>query len=181
MERVYMKRYGWRRLLALLLAMGVGAGCASPAPAGVPGASPATSTPELARDFTLTSLAGDPVSLSDYRGQWVLVNFWATWCIPCIEEMPYLERLATERELVVLGVNFKEGADTVAAFVAEHRLTFPILLAPDEVTLIVYGVRALPRTFMVAPDGTIAYQIAGAIDPETFDQWLDEHQIARTP
>jgi thiol-disulfide isomerase/thioredoxin len=176
-----MKCYGWRRLLALLLAMSVGAGCTTPAPAGAPSAAQATATPEIARNFTLTSLAGDPVSLSDYRGQWVVVNFWATWCVPFVKEMPYLEQLGAERELVVLGVNFKEDADTVATFVAEHQLTFPILLTPDEVTLIVYGVRALPRTFVVAPDGTLAHQITGAIDPADFDQWLDQHQIARTP
>lgn len=132
-------------------------------------------TPEMAHEFTLESLGGDSVTLSDLRGQWVLVNFWATWCKPCVEEMPYLQKLAQERDLVVLGVNFNEPAGTAAQFVAEHQLSFPILLKPDDITLLVYQVRGLPRTFVIAPDGTIALRIAGALNQEELDAWLDEH------
>ena len=76
-----------------------------------------TSTPEPADDFTLESLAGDSVTLSDLQGQWVLVNFWATWCPPCVSEMPYLKKIADERDMIVLGVNFKESPGTVERFV----------------------------------------------------------------
>ena len=132
-----------------------------------------TPTPEPARDFTLTTLAGDPVTLSDYRGQWVLVNFWATWCPPCIEEMPYLNQLAAERDLVVLGVNFNEDREQVARFVAKNEIDFPILLEPDDITLLFYGVRGLPRTFLIAPDGTLAHSVIGALRPAEFNAFLD--------
>ncbi|MBP6440576.1 MAG: TlpA family protein disulfide reductase, partial [Caldilineaceae bacterium] len=136
---------GCLTLLLFLLA-----GCAPGSfPNGAPMPSaPATHTRELARDFTLTTLAGEPVTLSDYRGKWVLLNFWATWCPPCVEEMPYLNQLAAERDLVVLGVNFNEDRERVAQFVAEKGIDFPILLEPDDITLLFYGVRGLPRTFL---------------------------------
>ena len=121
---------------------------------------------------------GEPVALSDYRGQWVLVNFWATWCPPCVEEMPFLDQLAAERDLVVLGVNFKEEAALVAQFVAENGIDFPILLQPDEITLLFYGVRGLPRTFLIAPDGTLAHTAIGALRPAEFSARLDELGVA---
>ena len=156
-------------LLAFVLLAGCGAGGAAQ-----PGATvAATPTRELARDFTLTTLEGAPATLSDYRGQWVILNFWATWCPPCVEEMPYLNQLAAERDLVVLGVNFNEDRERVAAFVAEQGIDFPILLAPDEITLLFYGVRGLPRTFVIAPDGALAHTAIGALRPAEFSAWLD--------
>ena len=166
-------------LLAFLLL----AGCSQPA---IPGAPPTqgaqavaapSATPELARDFTLQTLDGESMSLSDLRGQWTLLNFWATWCAPCIKEMPYLNQLATEREMQVLGVNFNEEDEAVRRFVDEHGISFPILMQPDDITLLVYGVRGLPRSFVIAPDGTIAHTIIGQIDPARLDAWLDDQQI----
>ncbi|MCB9076530.1 MAG: redoxin domain-containing protein [Anaerolineaceae bacterium] len=131
--------------------------------------------PELAYNFTLTALSGETISLADLEGQWVLVNFWATWCHPCVKEMPYLQHLADEYEVVVLGVNFNESAATVTKFVDDHDIAFPILMNPDDVTLTMYQARALPRTFVIAPDGTIALQIIGELVPETVDAWFEEH------
>jgi thiol-disulfide isomerase/thioredoxin len=160
--------------MLLLLA---GCGPSDPQPASAPTA--ATPTSELARGFTLATLDGESVSLSDYRGQWVLLNFWATWCPPCVEEMPYLNQLAAERDLVVLGVNFNEESERVAQFVAEKGIDFPILLQPDDITLLFYGVRGLPRTFLIAPDGTLADSVIGALHPARFSATLDAHGIAR--
>ena len=159
--------------LALLLLTGCGPAGQQSAPAA------ATPTPELARDFTLTTLDGESVSLSDYRGQWVLLNFWATWCSPCVEEMPYLNQLAIERNLAVLGVNFKEDAAPVAQFVAEQGIDFPILLQPDDITLLYYGVRGLPRTFLIAPDGALAHTAIGALRPAEFSATLDALGVER--
>ena len=165
---------GCLTLLLFLLA-----GCAPGSfPNGAPMPSaPATHTRELARDFTLTTLAGEPVTLSDYRGKWVLLNFWATWCPPCVEEMPYLNQLAAERDLIVLGVNFNEDRERVAQFVAEKGIDFPILLEPDDITLLFYGVRGLPRTFLIAPDGTLARSVIGALRPAEFGAWLDAQGV----
>lgn len=131
--------------------------------------------PELAHNFTLTALSGETISLAELEGRWVLINFWATWCPPCVKEMPYLQQLADEYEVVVLGVNFNESTATVTKFVDDHDIAFPILMNPDDVTLTMYQARSLPRTFVIAPDGTIALQIIGELAPETVDAWFDEH------
>jgi peroxiredoxin len=131
-------------------------------------------TPEPAYNFTLQTLDGDLVSLADYQGQWVLLNFWATWCAPCAKEMPYLQALADAGDIVVLGVNFNESPAAVAEFVSDYNLTFPILLNPDDVVLTMYKVRALPRTFVIAPDGMVVQQFYGEIVPAQFEAWLEE-------
>ncbi len=126
--------------------------------------------PETAHSFTLSTLNGAELSLTHLRGRWVLVNFWATWCAPCREEMAYLQRLADENpdDLVVLGVNMRESPATVGDFVAETGVTFPILLHPDDATLLAYDVRALPLTALIAPDGSLQERIVGPLDPDRF-------------
>jgi thiol-disulfide isomerase/thioredoxin len=153
---------------------------ASPDPAATTSdENPATATPEAARDFTLESLGGDSVTLSELRGQWVLVNFWATWCPPCVSEMPYLQRVSDEREMSVLGVNFKESAEAVSKFIENNDITFPVLMNPDDLLVLFYQARSLPRTFVIDPDGNIALRIIGAVDEAQFEQWLDEHDVPR--
>jgi peroxiredoxin len=135
------------------------------------GAAPAAGGAELgqpAPDFTLPDLAGKPVRLAGFRGQkTVLLNFWATWCVPCREEMPTLERLSRERRgsLVVLGINVDVvGKDKVQAFVRELGLTFPILLDPETVVGKRYRVRALPTSFLIDRDGVLRHREVGYRD-----------------
>jgi thiol-disulfide isomerase/thioredoxin len=171
-----------RRLIVVIwlcICLTVGCGGPSASTSGTPAPAAPAATPEAARNFTLQALDGESVSLDELRGKWVLINFWATWCLPCVEEMPYLNQVAATRDKAVLGVNFKESADQAAAFAADHGIQFPILLAPDEITLLVYGVRGLPRTIVVAPDGTIAGRFAGALDPVKFERWLDDQGVPR--
>lgn len=165
------------RLISLALAMALLAGCsAQPAASGDP--PQATATPEMAADFSMNSLTGQTITLSELRGQWVLVNFWATWCLPCVSEMPYLQAVSEARDITVLGVNFQESASDVAEFAAQYNITFPLLLDPSDITVLEYTARSLPCTFVIAPDGTIALRIIGEIEQGRFDSWLDEHQIA---
>jgi thiol-disulfide isomerase/thioredoxin len=141
-------------------------------------APPATATPalELAHEFALSALDGGQLALRDLRGQWVILNFWATWCGPCREEMPYLEALAARHagRVTVLGVNMREAAGEVQAFVDAANVTFPILLNPDDAMLLWYGPRGLPLTYVIAPDGTVAYTQFGPLEPTKFDGWLAE-------
>lgn len=143
----------------------------SPTEAPVP-----TMLPEPAPAFTLTTLDGVEISLSDYEGEWVILNFWATWCPPCVAEMPYLQTLA-DRGLNVLGVNMTETPEEVKQFTTKHGIEFPILMEPDINTVLDYQARQLPRTVIIAPDGNIALRIAGAIDGERLDPWLDNHGV----
>lgn len=107
-------------------------------------------------DFTLKDLEGNDVSLSDFEGKIVLLNFWATWCKFCDIEMPDLEKLYTENEgIVVLGVNVGEDIDLVKDYVDEKNLSFPIVL--DETTEIAsdYLVSGLPTTYFIDENGMI--------------------------
>ena len=135
-----------------------------------------TAEPDPAPAFALATLDGQEVSLSDYKGEWVILNFWATWCPPCVSEMPYLQTLS-DRGLNVLGVNMAETAEEVKLFTAQHGIKFPILMDPDVNTVLDYQARQLPRTVIIAPDGTIALRIAGPIEGEQLDPWLDENGV----
>jgi thiol-disulfide isomerase/thioredoxin len=157
-------------LLAGLLA-GTAGGCTGPVPRVPPqpggSPSPAAAAAAHAPDFTLAALDGGTVTLSALRGRWVLVNFWATWCLPCREEMPLLAAAAQEHAdtLTVLAVNMREQPEEVAAFLAELGVSLPVLLDPDDATLLAYQVRGLPVSYLVAPDGAIARRILGPVQP----------------
>jgi peroxiredoxin len=120
-----------------------------------------------APDFQLTSLDGKPVKLSDYRGRYVLLNFWATWCPPCREEMPALEetyRAYRDRGWVVLGVNIAETKVTVGGFVRQQGVTFPIVLDSDRSVTERYHVEPIPTSYLIGPDGRIRKKVVRPMD-----------------
>jgi peroxiredoxin len=124
---------------------------------------------QAARDFTAPLHGGGRFQLSAHRGQVVLVNFWATWCAPCREEMPSMERLWRQHRddgLLLLAVSLDADARLVGPFVAEHRLTFPVALDPALEVANLYGVRALPASFVVDRQGNLT---ALALGPRTWD------------
>ena len=122
----------------------------------------------VAPDFTLSDLSGKAVSLSDYHGKVVLLNFWATWCPPCKAEMPSMESLYRQMKddgLVILAVNIEpNGPETVTAFLKENPHTFPILYDDKASVQKLYGVYKFPETFVIRKDGTIDDRVIGAID-----------------
>jgi peroxiredoxin len=129
---------------------------------------------DIAPDFQLEDAAGNQVSLADLRGKVVLVNFWATWCPPCREEMPSMEKLyaaMSGEDFVMLAVNIEEnGRDTVPAFLEKAPHTFPILYDDQGVVQQLYGVYRFPESFVIRKDGVIDDKVIGAIDwahPET--------------
>jgi cytochrome c biogenesis protein CcmG/thiol:disulfide interchange protein DsbE len=127
---------------------------------------PAPQAGFLAPDFELKSLAGERVKLSDLRGQAVLINLWATWCPPCREEMPTLEKMYNEYKdqgFVVLGVNMTHQDDTqaVGLFVEKYGLTFPILLDETGVVANTYQMKSLPSSFFINRDGIVAEVVIG--------------------
>ncbi len=121
----------------------------------------------LAPDFTLRDLGDRKVSLRDFQGKLVFLNFWATWCPPCRYEMPSMERLYKEfkdKGLVVLAINLKEGREKVKSFMVSERLTFPALLDSSGEVAQRYGVRGIPTTFLVNGKGEIVGKALGARD-----------------
>ncbi|OGL06529.1 MAG: hypothetical protein A3I03_08285 [Candidatus Rokubacteria bacterium RIFCSPLOWO2_02_FULL_68_19] len=117
------------------------------------------SRPQTAKEFSIPTLAGTTLRLADYRGKVVFLNFWATWCPPCKEEMPAMERLYQrykDKGFVVLAVSVDaEGPPIVNPFVMEYKLTFPIGLDPKMAVAESYGVRGLPTSFLVDKRGTL--------------------------
>ena len=115
----------------------------------------------------LVDLDGATHRLADYRGSAVLVNFWATWCAQCREEMPSIERLRRAldgRRFAVLAVNVGEGARVARDFAEKMPLGFTFLLDRDTRTAKAWGARVLPASFVVGPDGAVRYRYFGALD-----------------
>ncbi|MFW5691267.1 MAG: TlpA family protein disulfide reductase [Chloroflexota bacterium] len=120
----------------------------------------------LAPPFTLDALNGEPVTLWDLRGQPVVVNFWATWCAPCLAEMPELQALYDAHAadgLRVLAVNLGEPADAVRAWADALGLRFDMLLDPSAATAQRYYLRGYPSTFIVSPGGVIVRVFHGPV------------------
>ncbi len=126
-------------------------------------------------DFAVRSLNGEQIQLADLRGRWVVLNFWATWCAPCVAELPLLQQLAERHadQLTVLAINMREEEAEVRAFVAQHNLSLPVLLEPDDQTLIEYGVQGLPLSIVVSPDGEVLQRHVGPVD-QAFALWLEQ-------
>jgi cytochrome c biogenesis protein CcmG, thiol:disulfide interchange protein DsbE len=122
-----------------------------------------------AEDFTVALLSGEPLKLSEQRGKPVMINFWATWCAPCREEMPAMERLYRrhrEHGFVLLAVSVDTDAALVRPFLERHKLTFPVTLDSKMSLANAYSVRALPSSFLVDRDGNLA---ALALGPRAWD------------
>jgi cytochrome c biogenesis protein CcmG/thiol:disulfide interchange protein DsbE len=121
---------------------------------------------DLAPDFVLQSATGQTRKLSNYRGQVVLVNLWATWCPPCIAEMPILDKLHEDlgpRGLVVLGIAGDEDTADVLDFLRKSPVKFEVLLDPDGVIGTQYGITGYPETFFVDRDGRLRDKIIGSV------------------
>lgn len=122
-----------------------------------------------APDFVLPGLEGGEFRLSDYRGRPVLINFWGTYCPPCVAEMPLIQQyhdLYKDQGLVVLGINENDPVVTARAFVRQLDLSFPILMDRDKVRK-AYGVTAYPATFFINGDGIVVEIREGEMD-ETY-------------
>jgi len=107
-------------------------------------------------DFSLTTPEGKKISLKDFRGKTIFLNFWATWCVPCREEMPAMEKLYQEykdNNFVILAVNVKDRKQEAMAFIKELKLTYPVALDPEAEVAQLYGAWGLPTTYLIGPKG----------------------------
>jgi len=120
-----------------------------------------------APDFTLPDLAGESVTLSQYRGKVVFLNFWASWCPPCRAEMPSMERLYevyAGDDFVLLAVNIEQDAAAVRDFLRKNPHTFPVLLDLETTAQRLYGVDRFPETFLIDRQGRVVERYIGARD-----------------
>jgi thiol-disulfide isomerase/thioredoxin len=156
----HLLKIGLVLILFLLPALGV-VGCSRPAQG--PGID------KLAPDFELPTLDGQVVSLRDFRGRPVLLNFWASWCGPCRFEMPFLENVYQMRSgegLVVLAVNLQESPERVREFVESMGISFTVLLASSPEVPLAYNIRSIPTTFFIDKNGIIRDIKIGAFPNE---------------
>jgi peroxiredoxin len=129
-------------------------------------APPAPAIGSPAPEFELASLAGSSVSLSSQRGQVLFVNFWATWCPPCRDEAPSLQRLYSELreegfQVLAVSIDAPSARGDVEAFRTEFELTFPILLDPSQAVHAAFGVTGVPETYLIDADGRVAERFIG--------------------
>ena len=129
---------------------------------------------KAAPGFTLTTLDGESVSLDDYAGRPVVINFWATWCVPCKQEHPLLQRAPDlYPQVAFLGVVYQDDARKAARYLQRDPVDYPQLVDPGSRTAIAYGVTGVPETFFIAPDGTIARKIAAPLSERTLAESLE--------
>jgi len=129
-----------------------------------------------APDLELRALNGPAHRLADYRGRVVLVNFWATWCEPCRDEMPSMQRLKEKlagRPFAVLAVNLDEPEARIRTFLSRMKVDFTVLLDPGRAAAKSWNARILPASYLVGPDGRIRYSVVGELD------WGHERVVGR--
>lgn len=127
----------------------------------------------MAPDFTLQALDGSELKLSDYQGDVVLINFWASWCPPCNAEMPALNtyyEAHKDEGFTIIGVNVKESTATVSKFVEEKGLSFPIALDENSQIAAGYGATGLPTSFFVGRDGEMLGYWPGILTEEMLEE-----------
>lgn len=127
---------------------------------------------ERAPDFTVNDLEGNPISLSDFRGKKILLNFWASWCGPCRIEMPHMERIYQEYEkddIAIVGVNMlttEKSIENVTSFIEDYGLTFPIPLDETGELHVKFEIMAYPTSYFIDSDGVIRSKTVGTMDEE---------------
>jgi peroxiredoxin len=125
-----------------------------------------------APNFQVTDMVGNETSLADYQGKKVLLNFWATWCPPCKDEMPHMEELYRENKdegYVILALNMtntEDSLDDVKTFVVDQKLTYPILLDEKGEVSSTYEILAYPTSYFIDTKGVIRNKVTGALDEE---------------
>jgi peroxiredoxin len=168
---MYTRRAMWRlasQVLVFLVCAALPAGAAEDPARALDLIKP--NRPQQAKDFKVAALDGGTLSLADFRGKVIFLNLWATWCEPCKEEMPAMERLWNRHKgqgLVVIALSLdSSGAKVVKPYIEQAKYTYPVGLDPKMETASLYGVRAVPSTFIIDRSGALR---AIALGPRKWD------------
>jgi thiol-disulfide isomerase/thioredoxin len=185
------KKYGLMGLSMLALIM---LGCSEQGQEQVPTAEAAEPGQEIARanvslddyptapDFTLNDLSGEAVTLSDFRGKLVILNFWATWCAPCRDEIPVFVKLQDEysdKGLAIIGISLDDiSPDLIKKFAEGFDVNYPMLMYKPRVVYSYGGIYSIPTTFIITPGGKVVNRFIGnpgeAIFRQEIGRWLRE-------
>lgn len=136
-----------------------------------------------APEFRLPGLGGGEVDSAAYRGEILVVNFWASWCVPCIEEAPQLEAFSRRwggRGVNLVGIVYNDDEDKAAEFRDRFGLTFRQALDPSGRTAIDFGVFGVPETYVIDADGTVKARMIGAVDAATLERVVSQVEDGRT-
>lgn len=171
----------WGALIVLSALLGLGWIYVSRDTTNLTGPFPLTTAPHvgnLAPDFTLETLDGRSVTLSDYttgQGRPVVLNFWATWCPPCRVEMPFFNRVSAKYEdrAAILSINQAESPETIAAFAERNGLTYPLLIDQDMKVNNLYGVLNLPTTIFIDRNGVVKEVLIGTISQAVLEDRVE--------
>lgn len=156
------------------------AGCASQAEVGLrkPPSTKPVATRKEAPNFTLKDADGKPVSLADYKGKVVVLNFWATWCGPCKIEIPWFiefQKTYKDKGFTVLGVALDdEGWDAVKPYLADKQVNYPVVTGTSTVEQLYGGIDALPTTFLIDRDGRIASTHIGLVGKKDYESDIND-------
>src|SRR5271165_5743814 len=131
----------------------------------------------LAPDFTVTDLDGRKLTLSDFKGKVVLLNFWATWCAPCRAEIPHFVEMQTKyrsQGFQVIGISMDDDAKPVREFYQQYKLNYPVAIGNDQLAEKFGGVFGLPVNFIIDREGRIHSRYPGAADLAVFDRDIND-------
>lgn len=160
-------------VIGFLALLGMGLLNMSPAT----GMSGVTRVRKPAPDFTLPTFDGGQLSLARYRGQPVVINFWASWCPPCREEAPILERVwrrYTDQGILFIGIDIQDKEEDARAYLKEFDITYPNVMDEDGTVTVDYGVIGIPVTFFIGKTGLVERRWVGAIREDQLSAWVEE-------
>ena len=130
-----------------------------------------------APDFSLVSIKGDTIKLSDYKGKVVILDFWATWCPPCKEEIPHFKKLFAEKSeggLMIIGIVVNDDVSEVKKFVSKNAVNYPVVMGNAQVEKAYGGINAIPTTFIIGKDMTIRQKVVGYREPSFFTKEVEK-------
>ncbi|MGB8772332.1 MAG: TlpA disulfide reductase family protein [Candidatus Korobacteraceae bacterium] len=134
---------------------------------------PSSAAHSVAPDFSLQDLDGQPLKLANYRGKVVLLDFWATWCAPCRDEIPHFVEIQDkyrEQGLQVIGISMDDGPKPVREFYQQFKMNYPVALGNEKLAQAYGGVLGLPVTFLIGRDGRVVSKYIGEVQVPTLEQ-----------